>query len=232
MFTYLFDDFPLENIFFFYGLTEFIYAYRSGLKALSSLLVQDSFRSLYPEFGTRFTPICSRRPRFQKLIFLFPISADERRGLFPLWDSSHSFGFYLLPSPVRRFVRATICPCTPLFTHPVIEYKHLLVSILTWICYLRNWPRFLFQRSVLGPLIQIRRNSSNPLFLFSQWETTWQYKLRCRVHVRLRGGKRVWPPVWLLYSLSDKQPWERYEPSYFPGCGLPSTFELITLGKV
>ena len=109
-----------------------------------------------------------------KLIFLFPISADGRRGLFPLWDSSQSFGFYLLPSPVRRFVRTTICPCTPFFTHPVTEYKHLLVSILTWICYLRNWSRFLFQRSVLGLLIQIRKNSSNPLFLFPQWETMWQ----------------------------------------------------------
>ena len=38
-----------------------------------------------------------------KLIFLFPISTDGRRGLFPLWDSSQSFGFYLLPSPVRQF---------------------------------------------------------------------------------------------------------------------------------
>ena len=109
-----------------------------------------------------------------KLIFLFPISADGRRRLLPLCDSSQSFGFYLLPSPVRRFVRAIICPCTPFFTHLVIEYKYLLVSILTWICYLRNWPRFLFQRSVLGLLIQIQRNSSNPLFLFSQRKTTWQ----------------------------------------------------------
>ena len=38
-----------------------------------------------------------------KLIFLFPISTDGRRGLFPLWDSSQSFGFYPPPSPVRRF---------------------------------------------------------------------------------------------------------------------------------
>ena len=41
-FTYLYDDFPLENIFLFYGLTEFIYAYRSGLKVWV-LLVQDTF---------------------------------------------------------------------------------------------------------------------------------------------------------------------------------------------
>ena len=105
--------------------------------------------------------------------FLFPLT--EEGGYFRFWDSSQSFGFYLLPSPVRRFVRATICPCTPFFTHPVTKYKHLLVSILTWICYLRNWPRFLFQRSVLGLLIQIRRHSSNPPLLLFQWETTWHY---------------------------------------------------------
>ena len=46
--------------------------------------------------------IYSRRRLFQNWFFLFPISADGRRGLFPLWDSSQSFGFYLLPSPVRR----------------------------------------------------------------------------------------------------------------------------------
>ena len=154
------------------------------------LLVQDSFRFLYREFGARFTPIWSRRPLFQKLIFLFPISADGRRGLFPLWDSSQSFGFYLLPSPVRRFVRTTICPCTPFFTHPVTECKHLLVSILTWICYLRNWPRFFFQWSVLGLLIQTQRNSRNSLFLFSQWETTWHsvlYWYGSRIDREIKG---------------------------------------------
>ena len=64
---------------------------------------------------------------------LFPLT--EEGDYFRFCDSSQSFGFYLLPSPVKRFVRATICPSTPLFTHPVIEYQHLSVSILTWICY-------------------------------------------------------------------------------------------------
>ena len=83
-------------------------------------------------------PIFSRRPLFQNSFSysLFPLT--EEGGYFRFWDSSQSFGFYLLPSPVRRFVRATICPCTPFFTHPVAKYKHLLVSILTWMCYLRN----------------------------------------------------------------------------------------------
>ena len=158
--------------FLFYGLTEFIYAYRSGLKALSSSSCPRLFPLSLPGVWREILPHLFTTTSVPKLIFLFPISADGRRRLFPLWDSSQSFGFYLLLSPVRRFVRATICPCTPFFTHPVTEYEHLLVSILTWICYLRNRPRFLFQRSVFGLLIQIRRNSSNPLFLFSQWETT------------------------------------------------------------
>ena len=184
--------------FLFYGLTEFIYAYRSRLKVLSSSSCPRLFPLSLPGVFARFAPICSRRPLLQnssspgvwheirspRPLFqnwfsysLFPLT--EEGGNFRFWDSSQSFGFYLLPSPVRRFVRATICPCTPFFTHPVTEYKHLLVSILTWICYLRNWPRFLFKRSVLGLLIQIRRNSSNPLFLFSQWNTTWHNIVAC-----------------------------------------------------
>ena len=109
--------------------------FSSGLKAwLLPLLVQDPFRFLYPGSwnGTR---ILSRRPHLQTWFFLFPISAVRSRGLFPLWSPSQSFGFYLLPSLVRRFVRATIWPSTPFFTHPNTKYKHLLVSILTWICY-------------------------------------------------------------------------------------------------
>ena len=155
MFTYL-DGF-LWRIFSLLQANGLYVIFSSGLKVWLLLLVQDSFRFLYPEswHGTR---ILSRRPHLQN------------------WFSYSLFGFCLLPSPVRRFVRATICPCTPFFTHPVTKYKHLLVSILLWISYLRNWPKFLFQRSVLGLLIQIRRNSSNPPLLLSQWETTWQYQ--------------------------------------------------------
>ena len=71
------------------------------------------------------------KKRFSYSLFLL----TEEGGYFRFWDSSQSFGFYLLPSPVRQFVRATICPCTPFFTHSVTKYKHLLVSILTWIRY-------------------------------------------------------------------------------------------------
>ena len=109
----------------------------------------------------------------QKLFFLFPISADGRRGLFPRWGPSQSFGFYLLPSPVRRFVRATICPCTPFFTHLVTKCKHLLVCILTWICL--TYITILLMVILWRLTNSNTRGSRNSLFLFSQWETTWQY---------------------------------------------------------
>ena len=79
--------------------------------------------------------IHSPRPLSQNWFSYSLFSLTEEGGYFRFWDSSQSFSFYLLPSPVRRFVRATICPCTPFFTHPVTKFKHLLVCILTWICY-------------------------------------------------------------------------------------------------
>ena len=141
----------------------------------------------FPSFFTRslgmgLAPICSRRCLFLELIFLFPTSADGRRGLFPLWDSSQSFGFYLLPSPVRQFVRATICPCTPFFTHPVTKYKHLLAFTLTQFFTFsdRPWGIDIYYYLVLMVILwrlanSNMRDSRNSLFLFSQWETTWQY---------------------------------------------------------
>ena len=174
--------------------------YHSGLKVWVPL-VQDTFRlppvisvvvSIYlitsttvpqipvlvlrPEFGTRIAPsvhddLCSKNWFSYSL---FPLT--EEGGYFRFWDSSQSFGFYLLPSPVRRFVRATICPCIPFFTHPVTKYKHLLVSILTWICYLRNWPTLSLLMVILWRLVNSNtRDSRHSLFLFSQWETTWHY---------------------------------------------------------
>ena len=217
-FTYLYDDFPLKNIFFFfYGLTEFIYViFSSGLKVWV-LLVQHTFRlppvisavvSIYlitsttvsqipvlmlrPEFGTRIAPSV-HDDLFQNWPFPSQLPLTEEGGHLRSWDSSQSFGFYLLPSPVWRFVRAIICPCTPFFTHPVTKYKHLLVFILTWICYLRNWPRFLFQQSVLGLLIQTRRNSSNPPLLLSQWETTWHYEPVHPLRSELNSNQLIGP---------------------------------------
>ena len=114
-----------------FGLTDFmlflVLAWRYGFFfSLSKILSAFFTRSLGMGLASSHDDLI-----FQNRFFLFPISADGRRGLFPLWDSSQSFGFYLLPSPVRRFVRATICPWTSFFTHPVTKYKHLLVSIMT-----------------------------------------------------------------------------------------------------
>ena len=39
--------------------------------------------------------------------------------------------------------------------------------------------------------------------------------------------KRVRTPVTLLRSLSDKYPWERYEPPYPPSYGLNSTTTVL-----
>ena len=50
-------------------------------------LVQDSFRFLYPEFGTKFAPICSRRPLFQNWFSL---------PLFPLTEEGGYFRFRIL----------------------------------------------------------------------------------------------------------------------------------------
>ena len=120
-----------------------------------------NYCSANPGFGAspgvwrEIRPICSRRPQFQNW-FSFT--------LFPLTGRMCHFRFRVLANHLAS-----------IFFPPVAECKDLLVSILTWIRYLRNWPRFLFQWSVLGLLIQTRRDCSNSLFLFSQWKTTWQY---------------------------------------------------------
>ena len=40
-------------------------------------------------------------------------------------------------------------------------------------------------------------------------------------------SKRIRTPVVLLRSLSDKYPWERYEPTYPPSYGLNSTTTVL-----
>ena len=94
MFTYLFDGF-LRRVFSLLRAGEILYmhnalAWRHG-SFLSKILSAFFTRSL----GIR-SRILSRRPHLRKLIFFTPLSADGRRGLFPLWDSSQSFSFYLL----------------------------------------------------------------------------------------------------------------------------------------
>ena len=173
MFTYLFDGL-LRRVFSLLRVDGIYLCISLWLEGIKFLLLSKILSAFFTRSLARDSPPSVHDDLCSKNWFsysLFPLT--EEGGYFYFWDPSQSFGFYILSSPVRRFVWATICPCTPLFTHPVTEYKHLFVSILTWICYLRNWPRFLCQRSVLDLFIQIRWNSSNPLFLFSQWETTY-----------------------------------------------------------
>ena len=136
--------------------------FSSGLKVRVLPLVQDSFRFLYPESGHE-TRVLSRRPHLQKLIFLFPISTDGRRGLFPLWDSSQLFGFYLLPSPVRWF-----------------EWGHgVQIAWPTFFSSFNGRPKltYILYLSFNGQSLANSNTEScgNSLFLFSQWETMWHH---------------------------------------------------------
>ena len=146
MFTYLFGGF-LRRVFSLLRTDGILYihnalAWRHRFFFLSKILSDFFTRSL----GVRLAPICSRRHFSSKLIFFTPISADGRRGLFPLWDSSQSFSFYLLlplsgdslgllyvPIPHSLSIRsqnANICwfPFWPGFVTSAE----------------RDWPRFLF----------------------------------------------------------------------------------------
>ena len=160
-------------LFFFTKLTKFILflvlAWRYGFffflsKALSAFFTRSLAWDLHPLTTTSSS----------KTNFLIPYFRWQKKGAISAFGilANHLASIFFL-SLSGDSLRLLYVPCTPFFTHPVTKYKHLLVSILTWICYLRNWPRFLFQRSVLGLLIQIRRNSNNPPLLLSQWETTW-----------------------------------------------------------
>ena len=69
-----------------------------------------------------------------KLIFFTPISADGRRGLFPLWDSSQSFSFYLL-LPLSGDSLGL------LYAH--IPHSFSIRSQSANICWLSFWPGFI-----------------------------------------------------------------------------------------
>ena len=88
MFTYLFDGF-LRRVFSLLRVDRILYIY-------NALVWRHRFFLLSKILSAFFTQSLGLRSRVHSLIFLFPISADGRRGLFPFWDSSQSFGFYLL----------------------------------------------------------------------------------------------------------------------------------------
>ena len=126
MFTYLFDRF-LRRVFSLLRVDRILcihkaLAWRHGF----FLLVQDSFRFLYPEFGARSPPpICSRRPLFQNWFsyslfllteaggyFRFGILANHLASIFFLPLSGDSLGLLYVPVPHSlpiRSQRANIC---------------------------------------------------------------------------------------------------------------------------
>ena len=122
MFTYLFDRF-LRRVFSLLRADGLYFIYISGLKVWVLLLVQDSFRFLYPVFRLHLFTTTS----VPKLIFFCPISAYGKKVPLPFYGSSQSFSFYLLPSPVRRFFGTTIS---------------LTRSQSPNICWLSLWPTF------------------------------------------------------------------------------------------
>ena len=170
MFTYLFDGF-LRRVFSLLRVDGILYIYnalawRHRFFFLSKILPAFFTRSL----GARFAPICSRRPLFQKLIFFTPISADRRRGLFPLWDSSQSFGFYLLPLSGDSLGLLYVPIPHPL---PIRSQSEN-------ICWFPFWPGFVTSglTYIIIPLLTVilwrsdnsnTRDSRNSLFLSSQW---------------------------------------------------------------
>ena len=149
---------------------------------------------LRPEFGARFAPSVHDDISLQnssspgvwhnipftatsvpKLIFFTPISTDGRRGLFPLWDSSQSFGFYLLIPHSDDSLGQLYVP---------ILHSLPIRSQSANICWFQFWPGFVTSglTYITIPLLTVilwrpansnTRDSINSLFLFSQWETTW-----------------------------------------------------------
>ena len=189
-----------------------VLAWRYGFFFLSKILSTFFTRSLGMGLASSHNDLIFKtnflipyfRWRKKGAISAFGILANHLASIFFLPLSGDSLGLLYVPVPHS-------------FTHPVTKYKHLLVSILTWIFYLRNWPKFLFQQSVLGLLIQIRRNSSNPPLLLSQWETTWQ--------LAQSGMQRTTSSIWTLVTNSIS-----YNNSHYTKC----TFKpnLFALGRI
>ena len=109
------------------------------------------FIFFYPEF---LALVLSPTNPVQQLTFLLSISADGKESPLLFWGPSQSFGFYLLPSRVRRpewghQVKTSGFHCDP----------HSFLTVILWWLATVNWNT---------RIVVI-------LFLSSQWETTWQY---------------------------------------------------------
>ena len=93
MFTYLLTG-SLGEYFLFYGLAKF-YTNIALAWRHRFFLSKTLFRFFTRSLGTRRTP--SVHDNISLLTdFPYPYFCWRKRGLFPLWDSSQSFSFYLL----------------------------------------------------------------------------------------------------------------------------------------
>ena len=99
MFIYLLMG-SFREYFLFYGLAKF-YIYIALAWRHRSLLSKILFRFFTRSLAMRLTPICSRRHLSSKLIFLFPISADEKGGYFRFRILANHLAFFL-PFPGHR----------------------------------------------------------------------------------------------------------------------------------
>ena len=145
----------MENIFFFYGSTEFmlflVLAWRYGFFYLSKILSAFFTRSLGMGLAS------SHDDLIFKTDFLIPYF--RLRGL-----AYHLASTFFLPLSGDTEYRQPDPHFFPSFNgRPELTYiLYLLLTVNLW-------------------LIQTRWNSSNSLFLFSQWDTTWQmYDVGCR----------------------------------------------------
>ena len=98
-----FDGVPLENLFFFHGLIDFVLFFLHWLEEPGVLRV-----SVILLFSTRSKMAMVRPPATnpaQKLIFLSFTSAEGKGAPLPFWGPSQSFGFSLFPLPVSGDLR-------------------------------------------------------------------------------------------------------------------------------
>ena len=137
---------PSESIFSFTGWQNFIYIYRALAWRHRFFLSKILFRFFTRSLGMRLTPSVHDDISLQNWFSLSLFPLMKKRGLFPLYDSSQSFSFYLL-LPLSGDSLGL------LYVH--IAHSLSIRSQSANICWLsfwpgfvtsaaRNWPRFLF----------------------------------------------------------------------------------------
>ena len=106
--------------------------FNTGLKKWLLRVRDILFVFFYPEY---LALVPSATNPVQQLTFLLSISTDGKESPLPFRGPRQSFGFSLLPSRVRRLLRATRC-------HPVSHSlsirspsTNICFSILTRVCY-------------------------------------------------------------------------------------------------